>query len=91
MAINLNNPYNKVKVLDEATTRKKMINFARQNGFEHDLLKIFNKYDNLLRNCTDEKERKDIGKLGALEVYNLLNRTGDLYVDGQLIAKETKF
>jgi len=85
MAININNP--EVKVLDEKKTREKLIIFARKRGFEFDLIKIFNKYDNLLKNCTNEKERKDIGKLGAYEVYNLLNRSGDLYVDGQLVVK----
>jgi hypothetical protein len=30
------------------------------------------KFDKQLRNCNDEAKRKDIGKIGAIEVYKLL-------------------
>lgn len=82
--------HSQVKVLDERDTRKKLINFARQYGFEQDLIKILNKYDTLLRNCTNEKERKDIGKLGSYEIFCLFGKGGDFYVDGELVAKENK-
>lgn len=72
-------------VVGEYETRKRLLNYARQIGCEHEMLKIFAKYDQLMRNCTDSKERQDMGKLGAYEVYTLLDRGGKLYVDGQLV------
>lgn len=87
--IDLSNPDNlSNKVLDERTTRKKLLNRARQLGFEKDLLLIFAKYDKLLRNCTNDKERSDIGRLGAVETYTLIGGGGNLYVDGQLVIKD---
>lgn len=72
-------------VVDERETRKRLLGQARRLGCEQDMLKIFAKYDGLMRNCTNPKERQDMGKLGAWEVYDLLDRGGKLYVDGQLV------
>jgi hypothetical protein len=80
---NLNN-----KVMSEKETRRRLLQHAREVGCEGDMIKILDKYDNLLRNCTNEKERKDISSLGAYEVYRLLGGGGELYVNGQLVAKD---
>jgi CTP-dependent riboflavin kinase len=80
---NLNN-----KVMSEKETRRKLLQHAREVGCEGDMIKILDKYDNLLRNCTNDKERKDISSLGAYEVYRLLGGGGELYVNGQLVAKD---
>lgn len=76
------------KVLNEFETRKRLLNHARLVGCEKDMLLLFAKYDKLLRNCTNEKERDDIGKLGAVETYRLLGGGGELYIDGQLVIKD---
>ena len=76
------------KVLSEKETRKRILKHARLIGFEQDMLKLWEKYDNLLRNCTNEKERADIAKLGAVETYRLLGGGGELYIDGQLVMKD---
>ncbi len=52
------------------------------------MMLLFAKYDKLLRNCTNDKEREDISKLGAYEVYRLLGGGGELYINGQLVAKD---
>jgi hypothetical protein len=78
------------RVLDERESRKRWLAHARMVGCEREMLIIFAKYDKLLRNCTDDKERADIAKLGVLEVYSLLPRGGELYVDGQLIYSDKK-
>lgn len=78
------------KVLSESETRKRLLTHARMVGCEGDMLLLFAKYDKLLKNCTDPKERKDIGKMGAWEMYNLLGKGGELYIDGQLVYKEKK-
>lgn len=77
------------KVVSEKDTRKNFLKHARIMGCEQEMLNLFVKYDNLLRNCTNEKERIDIGKLGALEVYKLLGGGGELYVNGELVSKES--
>ena len=76
------------KVLSEHESRKRILKHARLVGMEKDMLLIFAKFDKLLRNCTNEKEREDIGKMGAYEVYRLLGGGGELYINGQLIAKD---
>ena len=76
-------------VLSEKETRKNFLKHAKVLGCEQQMLVLFAKYDNLLRNCTNEKEKVDISKLGALEVYKLLGATGDLYVNGELVVKDS--
>lgn len=76
------------KVVQEKETRRRLLTHARQVGCEKDMLLLFAKYDKLLRNCTNDKERADISKLGAVEVYQLLGGGGELYVDGTLVCKD---
>jgi hypothetical protein len=76
------------KVLSERETRKKLLTHARMVGCERDMMLLFNKYDKLMRNCTNEKERLDMGKLGAYEMYRLLGGGGQLFVNGQLVADD---
>lgn len=90
MRIDATDPNNlSKKVLPEQETRRRLLRDAKKIGCEKEMFLIFTKYDNLLRNCTNEKERKDIAKLGIFEMYTLLGRGGELYVDGQLVYKET--
>lgn len=79
----------KSTALTERETRKRLLTHARLLGFEKDMLLLFAKYDRLLRNCTNEQERLDISKLGAVEVYRLLGGGGELYIDGRLIVKDS--
>jgi hypothetical protein len=76
------------RVLEERETRKKFLTHARERGCEREMLLLFAKYDGLMRKCTNQKEREDMRKLGALEVYRLLGGGGELYVDGQLVVKD---
>jgi len=74
------------KILSEQETRKRIMSHAKRFGCERDMFLLFEKYDKLLRNCTNEQERKDIAKLGCVEMFTLLGRDGQLYVDGQLVV-----
>lgn len=76
------------KVLEERETRKRLLKHARLVGCEKEMLILFAKYDNLLKNCPNEKERADIAKLGVFDMYSLLGAGGELYVDGKLVYKE---
>jgi hypothetical protein len=87
--INADDPNNlSNKVLEERETRKRLLTHARMVGCERDMLLLFAKYDKLLRNCSNDKERSDIAKLGAVETYRLLGGGGELYIDGQLVCKD---
>ena len=64
------------KVVSEKESRRRWLNYARANGMEKEMLLLFAKYDKLMRNCTNDKERKDISKLGCIEFYKLLGGRG---------------
>jgi hypothetical protein len=76
------------RVLSEQETRRRILGRARELGCEQDMKTILNKYDRLLRNCTNEQERKAIAQLGVYDMYALLDKGGELYVDGQLVYKD---
>lgn len=87
--INADDPNNiSNKVLEERETRRRLLTHARMVGCEKEMLMLFAKYDKLMRNCTNDQERADIAKLGAVETYKLLGGGGELYVDGQLVCKD---
>lgn len=87
--IDASNPNNiSSKVIPEHESRKRWLSHARQIGYEKEILLLFAKYDKLLRNCTNDKERRDIAKIGVVECYRLLGGGGQLYVDGQLIIDD---
>lgn len=76
----------KKKILSEAETRKNILEIARHLGCEGDVIEIFNKYDNLLRNCTNQEEKKAIGLMGNMEIHRLLSSDpGELLVGGKVI------
>lgn len=76
------------KVLGEKETRRRLLTHARKVGMEKEMLQLFARFDKLMHNCTNAQERADIAKLGSYEVYRLLGGGGELYVDGQLVAKD---
>ena len=76
------------KVVSERETRRRLLKHARLLGFEKDMLLLFMKADKLMKNCTNEKERQDIGKLYSVLIYRLLGGGGQLYIDGNLICND---
>lgn len=60
------------KVTNEKETRRKFLTVARWAGRERDMLLVFAKFDKLMRESTDVEKKKDISKVGAIEVYKLL-------------------
>lgn len=75
------------RVLDERDTRKRFLTRARSIGCEKEMLLLFAKYDNLLRNCTNAEERKGISQLGAYEVGKLLG-FDELVVNGVTVIQK---
>jgi hypothetical protein len=78
------------KILEERETRKRLLTHARLVGCERDMLLLFAKYDKMMRTCSNEKERADMAALGCVEMYKLLGGGGELYVNNQLVCKDTK-
>ena len=60
------------KVTDEKETRKKILTVAKWAGRDKDMLLLIVKFDKMMRECNNEDKRKDISKVGAIEVYRLL-------------------
>lgn len=77
----------KKKILSEAETRKNILEIARHLGCEGDVVEIFNKYDRLLKNCTNEEEKKAIGLMGNMEIHRLLSSDPGEIVVGDKIIK----
>lgn len=76
------------KVPTEQETRQRLIDWARQYGCEAELLKIFARYDDLLKGCKTETERKAIQTMGIIEIDNFYNggySSGELTIDGKRI------
>ena len=89
LKIDATNPDNlSNKVLSEQESRKRILTHARLNGCEKEILLTFQKYDKLMKNCTNDQERIDMGKLGAIEIYQILGAGGELVVNGQVVCKD---
>ena len=75
-------------VLSERESRQRILTHARLNGCEKEMMLLFSKADKMLRNCKNDQERQDMGKLFCIEVYTLLGKGGELYVNGELVMKD---
>src|SRR5260370_26947303 len=75
------------KVLPERESRRRILTHARLVGCEREMLILFAKADKMMRNCTNDAERGDMGKLYSIEVYKLLGAGGELFVNGELVSK----
>jgi len=71
--------------LPESETRQKYFGLARQIGCEKDLFQIFQRYDNLLKSCSNALERHQIAVLANIEVHKLFGFIDPLVVRGQEI------
>lgn len=82
--VDLNNP-DEWRVATERETRTKLLSWARQLGYEKDMLLLFAKFDKLIKNCPNEAERKDMAKLGWHETLKLMGSYGTFFMDGKLV------
>lgn len=73
------------RIASERDTRNKLLSWARQLGYEKDMLLLFAKFDKMLKNCTNEEERKDMAKLGWHETLKLMGSYGTFFMDGKLV------
>lgn len=73
------------RIATERETRNKLLSWSRQLGYERDMLILFAKFDKMLKNCTNEEERKDMAKLGWYETLKLMGSYGTFLIDGQVV------
>jgi len=78
------------KIMSEFETRKNLMTWATANGCHGDLLQIFQKYDNLLKNCKNEQERQQISTMGSAALYTWIGAQNGLVVDGKIIIPADK-
>lgn len=76
---------NKNQPLSEKDTREKLFYLAKTLGCDNELKKIFNRYDNLLKHCSNLEERKQMVVMANVEVHKLFNFKNPLVVNGQEI------
>lgn len=71
----------------EKDTRTAILNLAKAKGFDCyvQAVMLLNKYDGLLKNCTNEEERNQIAKMGIAQMHLLLDCYGDCVVNGEVI------
>ncbi len=79
---------NTKKIAPEDLFRKKILARARYIGVETEVRQIFDKYDLLLKNCTNQQEREAIGVLGVTELSKYLDCTS-LTVNGKVIVDDS--
>lgn len=62
-------------------------------GYERELIRLFDKYDALMKNCRSNAERQAIATMGVMEVSQLLDNGevgigGSITVNGQTILEK---
>lgn len=72
-------------VYTEDETRRRLLNVAKNLGFEMEVRQILQKTDDLLRNCTNLEERQQIALFGIMEIHRLLGAGGALEVNGKKV------
>lgn len=80
------------KPKSEKQSRAELLGWARKYGCEANLLKIFNRVDDLLRGCKTEEEKKAVATMGIVELHSFFggNETG-LAVNGQVVIEPPNY
>lgn len=76
------------KVKTEKESREYLIGWARQYGAEAQLMKIFARYDDLLKGCRTKEEKEAVQAMGVIEVHEFFSggsAGGTLTIDGKQI------
>jgi hypothetical protein len=79
-SVGIENP--KGKTFPEDESRKRLINIATQMGCVVELKMIFDRYDRLMRNCSNPVESKHISILGIAEINKLMGFKGNCEAGG---------
>lgn len=71
--------------MNEAESKRHLLEKARKLGIERDIQAIYDKYEMALKKCTNPVERKQIALMGVVELHKAINCSGPLVVGGQEI------
>lgn len=71
--------------LPEDETRRRVLAMAKRFNCEIDVLQIMEKYDRLLKKCSNEMERKHIAHTGLIELHKFFYCKGALIVDDTVL------
>lgn len=74
-----------MKVKSEKEMRRDILATAKRLGCDHEAKKIFDRYDSLIKKCTNEKEKKDMAVMGIAELHRLFGCRGALIINGQVV------
>lgn len=71
-------PYTKngKKIFTEKETREHLLDLGKDFGFEKDLIRIFNKFDMLLKCCTNAQEREALQFMAVEEINKIMDPVG---------------
>ena len=77
----------KPKATPEGKTRQAILNVALAKGMDcyMQVYMLFDKYDKLIKNCSNAQEREHIGTMGIAEIHMLLDCYGDWVVNDKVI------
>ena len=75
----------KPKITSEVQFRRNVLGLAKRLGCDIEVKMIMDRYDNILKQCTNPIERKHIAIMGISEIHKIMDCRGALVVDGQLI------
>lgn len=84
---------NKPKIVNESDTRQKFLNRAFLLAGElgrNEIQKILDRYDAILKKCTNQQERINIAEMGLVELHRAFSVRGELVVNGKLILPADK-
>src|ERR1700678_1601901 len=79
------------KTLSEKESREQLIGWARKYGAEAQLMKIFMRYDDLLKGCKTAEEREQIQIMGNIEIHDFFGGNGALEVGGKMIREDKEY
>jgi len=77
--------------LDERDTRLRIFSDCRDKygpEAERQLRMVFDKWDSLLKKCTNEQERKHIKVMAITEIHTMMNYAGGLSIGGKLVIDD---
>lgn len=76
---------------NEQQSRAAAIQLARENGCEAEMIKLFNRYDDLLKGAKTPEEKEAIGIIACIEFHNIISpKSGFLTCNGKTILNYEK-
>ena len=79
----------KKPVKSEKETKEHLLGWARKYGCEADLLKIFSRYEDLIKGCRTPEEKKAVATMGIVEIHEFFSgKKGGLVVNDEIIKDD---